>query len=255
MPRSSSRERVAVDRVADRVDPAAVVRLEVARLAAEGLGEVALAPGERGQLARGSRRAAAGRPARRRRCRPARAPRSRSRGRSSARRARALAAPARPASCRRRGRRPIATGSSAARRWISGTSARFEPRYLINAAPRRRPSDGAADAPSRLDSRDRPGPADERAPKYRIQAGVPLRGGLRSRLPSERAAGRARAQARQGDGRAPQRLGVARLRPERVHGLPLPERSRAVRRLRGLSSARSSRTTSPSTHGASATSS
>ena len=37
----------------------------------------------------------------------------------------------------------------------------------------------------------------------------------------ERAAGRARPEARQGDGRPPERLRLARLRPERVHRLPL----------------------------------
>ena len=44
------RERVAVDRVADRVDPGAVLRLQVARLPAEGLGEVPLAALERREL-------------------------------------------------------------------------------------------------------------------------------------------------------------------------------------------------------------
>ena len=84
-----------------------------------------------------------------------------------------------------------------------------------------------------LDWMPGPTPADERAAKHRIEARVPLRGGVRPRLPLERPAGRDRAQARQGDGRPPQRLGLARLRPERVHGLPLARRPRAVRRLRG----------------------
>src|SRR5579884_3289043 len=61
-----------------------------------------------------------------------------------------------------------------------------------------------------------------------------LRGRLRPRVSHERAARRARAQAREGDGRSPHRLGVARLRPERVHGLPLLGGPRAVRGIRGL---------------------
>ena len=48
-------------------------------------------------------------------------------------------------------------------------------------------------------------------------------------------------------------LGLARLRPERVHGLPLARRPRAVRELRGLAPRASCRSTSPSTPGARAT--
>ena len=70
---------------------------------------------------------------------------------------------------------------------------------------------------------------------HRIEARIPLRGGVRACLPVERPAGRAGPEARQGDGRPPERLGLARLRPERVHGLPLARRPRPVRRLRGLS--------------------
>ena len=47
------------------------------------------------------------------------------------------------------------------------------------------------------------------------------RGRVRARLHDERPAGRAGAQARQGDGRPPHGLGLAGLRAERVHGLPL----------------------------------
>ena len=75
-------------------------------------------------------------------------------------------------------------------------------------------------------------------------------GSLRPRIPDERPAGRAGAQARQGDGRPPQRLGLARLRAERVHGLPLAGRPRAVRELRGQPAAASCRSTSPSTRAA-----
>ncbi len=74
----------------------------------------------------------------------------------------------------------------------------------------------------------------ERAADHRVEARVALRGPVRAGVPRERAAGRARAQAREGDGRAPQRLGLARVRPERVHDLPRAGRPRAVRGLRGL---------------------
>ena len=96
-------------------------------------------------------------------------------------------------------------------------------------------------------------PAYERPPHHRVEAGVPLRGRVRPRIQDERAAGRAGAQARQGDGRPPHRLGLARLRAERVHDLPLAARPRAVRRLRGRRCATSSPTTSPSTRAARAT--
>src|SRR5580765_2705899 len=68
---------------------------------------------------------------------------------------------------------------------------------------------------------------------HRIEAGIPLRGRVRARLSVERPAGRAGPKARQGDGRSPERLGLARVRPERVHGLPVALRPRPVRGLRG----------------------
>ena len=90
-------------------------------------------------------------------------------------------------------------------------------------------------------------------PQHRIQARVALRGRLRPRVPDERAAGRAGPQARQGDGRPPQRLGVAGLRAERVHDLPLARQTASSSRATRSSCATSSPTTSPSTRGASAT--
>ena len=74
----------------------------------------------------------------------------------------------------------------------------------------------------------------ERPPEHRAEDRRPLRGDVRARLPHARPAGRARAQAREGDGRAPDDLRLARLRPERVFGLPVRDRPRAVHRLRGL---------------------
>ncbi len=50
-PSLERRELVAVDRIADRIDPPAVVRLQVPRLVAEGLGHVAVPSRERRQLA------------------------------------------------------------------------------------------------------------------------------------------------------------------------------------------------------------
>ena len=77
-----------------------------------------------------------------------------------------------------------------------------------------------------------------------------FRGRLRARLPHERAAGRAGAEDREGDGRPPDGLRLARLRPERVHRLssrpPTASSSRATR----TRSSRSSRSTSPSTRSA-----
>ena len=105
--------------------------------------------------------------------------------------------------------------------------------YLINATGRAYPGRRRQMEPLDWIPEDQRVPPDERAPKHRVEARVPVRGGLRPRLPVERPAGRARPQARQGDGRPPQRLGLARLRAERVHDLPLAGRPRAVRGLRG----------------------
>ena len=96
-------------------------------------------------------------------------------------------------------------------------------------------------------------PAHGRAAQHRIEDRGPLRRRVRARLPNPRPAHRAGAQARQGDGRPPERLGLARVRPERVHGLPLARRPAAVRRLRGGSLVEELRSTWPSTHAASAT--
>ena len=75
----------------------------------------------------------------------------------------------------------------------------------------------------------------------------PVRGSLRPRLPHPRAAGRARAQARQGDGRPPDGLRLARLRPERVHALPFADRPRAVRTATSARCSASSSSTCAST--------
>ncbi len=91
------------DRVADGVDAAAVVRLEVASALAEDVADVALTPLEPGELLEQvCERGAIRRPRPRRRCRPGPTPTSRSRGRWSGRPARGRAAPARRVSCRRR---------------------------------------------------------------------------------------------------------------------------------------------------------
>ena len=81
-------------------------------------------------------------------------------------------------------------------------------------------------------------PVHEHVAKHRAEDRGSLRGNVRARLPDARAAGRAGAQAGEGDGRAPHDLGLARLRPERVLGLPRPRRSRAVRELRGIADRR-----------------
>ena len=77
-------------------------------------------------------------------------------------------------------------------------------------------------------------PDHERPAKHRAPDRVDRRGRVRTRLPNARAAGRARPQAGEGDGRGQERLRLAGLRPERVHALPLPERPRPVLELRGL---------------------
>ena len=80
----------------------------------------------------------------------------------------------------------------------------------------------------------------ERAQEPREQDRRPRRGRVRPRLPSERAPGRDRAQARARDGRAQDGLRVARLRAERVPRLRSPGGPRALRRLRGARWSRSS---------------
>ena len=79
-----------------------------------------------------------------------------------------------------------------------------------------------------------PPPQADGAAGNRAEAGAGLRRSFRPRLPHQRPAGRARAQACEGDGRAPLDIGHARLRSERVHDLPLCRRPRAVRGLREL---------------------
>ena len=73
----------------------------------------------------------------------------------------------------------------------------------------------------------------ERPTQHRAPHRVPRRGRIRPRLPVARPAGRAGAQAREGDGRTQVGLGLARLRAERVRPLPLAGRPRAVPALRG----------------------
>src|SRR5207249_7414905 len=60
-----------------------------------------------------------------------------------------------------------------------------------------------------LDSISPKGPAIERSPRDRAQDRGTRRGCVRARLPDERAARRAGAEAGQGDGRPPHRLGLA----------------------------------------------
>ena len=104
-----------------------------------------------------------------------------------------------------------------------------------------------------LDSIGGGAPFHERPSRNREQDRGPLRRGLRACLPDARAAGRARPEAREGDGRASLGLGLARLRPERVHAVPLaPRTARSSPRTRARSSA-SSRSTWSSTPGARAT--
>ena len=76
------------------------------------------------------------------------------------------------------------------------------------------------------------------SPYYRTQDRIARRGRLRPCVQDERPAGRACAQADEGDGRPPHRLRLADLRPERVHGLSLDRRPGAVRGLRGVAEAR-----------------
>ena len=67
-------------------------------------------------------------------------------------------------------------------------------------------------------------PAEPDAAPDRAQDRIALRGHLRTRVPHARPARRARAQARQGDGRRQDGLGLPGLRPERVLGLPRARR-------------------------------
>ena len=94
----------------------------------------------------------------------------------------------------------------------------------------------------------------DRAPKHRAEDRVALRGRLRPRVPYARPAGRARAQAREGDGRPPHGLRLARLRAERVRRLPLARPTASSSRATRSRSSASSRSTSPSTRGARRTS-
>ena len=68
----------------------------------------------------------------------------------------------------------------------------------------------------------------------------PRRGHVRPGLPLRGATRRARAQAGQGDGRAPHRVGFAHLRPQRVPRLAVARRSRALRRRSSTRSSTSS---------------
>ena len=77
-------------------------------------------------------------------------------------------------------------------------------------------------------------PGNERPAKHRELDRAPLRRRFRSCLQDARAARRARAQAGQGDGRAPLGVRLPGLRTERVHDLPLELRPAAVRLVRGF---------------------
>ena len=79
-----------------------------------------------------------------------------------------------------------------------------------------------------------------------------VEGDVRPRLPVGGAPGRDRAQARPGDGRAQDRLGVAHLRAQRVRRLALARGPRALRGLRGRVARRARRPTCSSTPAASA---
>ena len=72
-------------------------------------------------------------------------------------------------------------------------------------------------------------PRHERPPQPRREDRRPRRGDVRPRLPVGGPPGRAGPQAGQGDGRAPHRLGVAHLRPQRVRRLALAGGPRALR--------------------------
>ena len=170
---------------------------------------------------------------------PARADRSTSPARSPAR------PPRTPPSCSRPARSPLvalALPHVARTRPLERRARRGDDRAHRRRRPERR---RAPAAPRRLG--DRGGHGASRAclggtlsggvmvlRAIEQRTGASLRGRLRPRLPDERPAGRARAQAREGDGRAPLDLGHADLRPERVHDLPLDRRPRAVRGLREL---------------------
>ena len=119
-----------VDRLADRVDARAVLGREVAGLGAEGPRHVPRAAGQRPSRPR-RRRGGRGPGRRPRRCRPVRAPPSRSRGRSRPPGSRRAGRPAPRASCPRRGRPPRRRATGSRRCSITGARARFEPMYLI----------------------------------------------------------------------------------------------------------------------------
>ena len=96
-------------------------------------------------------------------------------------------------------------------------------------------------------------PPDQRSTQPRESDRRPRRGGLQPRLQLRGAAGRARPQAGQGDGRPQDRRGRARLRAQRVHGLPLQARTAPSSRATSARSSRSSPATCWSTRGAAAT--
>ena len=98
----------------------------------------------------------------------------------------------------------------------------------------------------------RQGATDQRSTQPRVSDRRPRRGGLQPRLQLRGAAGRAGPQAGQGDGRPQDRLGRPRLRPQRVHGLPLQAGPRPSWRGTSARSSRSCPATCWSTRAAAA---
>ena len=96
-------------------------------------------------------------------------------------------------------------------------------------------------------------PRDQRSAQSRSPHRRPRRRRVQPCLQLRGAAGRARPQARQGDGRAQDRVGLARLRAERVHGLPLASRTAPSSRATSARSSRSSPATCSSTPAGAAT--
>ena len=121
---------------------------------------------------------------------------------------------------------------------LGALAAAAAPRHLARGRPRRLTSLGFSDQR----------PAQPRVPDRR-----PRRGGLQPRLQLRGAAGRTGPQAGQGNGRAQDRLGPARLRAQRVHRLPLDARTGPSSRATSARSSRSSPATCSSTRAAAAT--
>ncbi len=89
--------------------------------------------------------------------------------------------------------------------------------------------------------------ADEPAQERRDHDRQPRRGHLRAAVPRGGASDGTRAQARPRDGRAPHRVGLARVRPQRVRRVAVSHRPRALRRRRARGHRRAVRATCSST--------